>query len=619
MTKETVSIADLVLGYLGYLGAVVEPPAFGVYEVLLPDDVAQRWGIDPYQRFVFDGAHQHQEEGTVLLNYGHPLVDRIIEELRNQHACTRFFINTVRPHKPGLKAEIEKALSFPNARLFFLPNEQENVYQHHYLRFNFKVSLIADEKRELIVPIWMDVQRGYPVKGEEIERRAILDEENHFPDSPIAPILEDLASGKESGQSAGLTRGDPILSSEMIKVLAERAQWAIPHELGDTLEALQKRLARFLELDRARLNDYYDGLLSDLERRLQKADEERRPALEAKKQVIQAERQAKLLDVEQKYHLRIQVEFINCALIAVPKLDLTVEIRHRSTSIHRTVTWNPVLHEVEPLACDVCGLGGTKLHLCENGHLAHAECLAPQCVECKREYCKRCEHLVMQCVVCERPVCVRSLTRCKDCGRVTCSEHRGECHALGGEPRRLYQETNVVEAASLVDAKEQVLPGGEPAAREAEQEKKPARKSTTTKKPVLKKTVSSSKPLADYLEVYTDPSEETITAYVIRRQKTLAERTWSMEKEGIAVFCRCEKGWWCGESQSVYRPMENIEMQMNRLVMDFREEYRLPAGKVRYFFIRLGKAVPEKKLKIPAGWRDLNRIAQAQQEFDRKK
>jgi hypothetical protein len=43
--------------------------------------------------------------------------------------------------------------------------------------------------------------------------------------------------------------------------LLERARQAVPHELGETLSNLQKRLARFLELDRARLNDYYADLL----------------------------------------------------------------------------------------------------------------------------------------------------------------------------------------------------------------------------------------------------------------------------------------------------------------------------------------------------------------------
>jgi hypothetical protein len=373
MAQDSTSLEGLVLGYFRQVGALVEPPAYGVYEVLLPDEAAARWGIFPHQKIVFDAVHQ--QDGVTFLHYGHALIETIAEELRGQSANGQFFINNVRPEKPGLPSEIEKAFSLPNAKIFFIPAEKEKIRHHHYARFNFKVSLVADEKRELVLPVWMDLQNGYPVSGAEIERLGILDEENQFLHIPSAPAF---------------WSNEPALSPKTLSALLERARQAVPHELGETLANLQTRLARFLELDRARLNDYYNGLLKDAKRRLQKADEERRPALETKIEVINAERESKFLDVEQKYHLRIQLELVNLAIIAIPKLDLMVEIRKRTSTIKRTVTWNPLLHTIEPLLCDVCNRSGMTLHLCENGHLVHAECLAPQCVECKRTYCQTC-------------------------------------------------------------------------------------------------------------------------------------------------------------------------------------------------------------------------------------
>jgi hypothetical protein len=194
------------------------------------------------------------------------------------------------------------------------------------------------------------------------------------------------------------------------------------------------------------LNDYYVDLLKDAKRRLQKADEERRSALEAKIKVINTEHESKLLDVEQKYHLRIQLELVNLAIIAIPKLDLMVEIRKRTSTIKRTVTWNPLLHTIEPLLCNVCNRGGMTLQLCENGHLAHAECLAPQCVECKRTYCQTCAKEVTECIVCARPICVHSW-RAAECWRVTCAEHASEYH-LGRRVRRISGREKVEEAGS---------------------------------------------------------------------------------------------------------------------------------------------------------------------------
>ena len=597
MPQDSTSLEGLVLGYFRQVGALVEPPAYGAYEVLLPDEAAERWEIAPHQKFVFDAARQ--QEGTTLLHYGHALVETLAEELRGQSANGQFFINNVRPDKPGFPSEIEKAFSLPNAKIFFIPAEKEKIRQHHYARFNFKVSLVADEKRELILPVWMDVQNGYPVNGAEIERLGILDEENQFLQVPSTPAF---------------WNHEPALSPKTLSALLERARQAVPHELGETLSNLQKRLARFLELDQARLNDYYDDLLKDAKRRLQKADEEHRSVLETKIEVIKAERESKLLDVEQKYHLRVQLELVNLAIIAMPKLGLTVEIRKRTSAIKRTVTWNPLLHTIEPLLCDVCNRGGMTLHLCENGHLVHAECLAPQCVECKRTYCQTCAREVTECVVCERPICVHSLTRCGECQRVTCTEHAGECHALDGEPRKIVEaEKKAKETGSGLGEKDTSAKAVSTPQGAA---KKSARKEIHKAKSIPQKFVAPPKPLADYVEVYSDPIEGVITAYMIRRKSELAVRWWAMTEEGISVNCQCEKMWNCQERGLVYYPWDDLGAQMNDLLTRFREEYHLPDKKTRYFHIRLGKPFEEKKLKIPSSWRDEALLKEARKGFD---
>jgi hypothetical protein len=598
MTQDT-SLSELVLGYCRQVGALVEPPAYGVTETLLPDEVAARWGVTPHQRFVFDAANNHAERGAVFLHYGHALVETIVDELRGQSADGQFFINNVRPEKPGLFAAVEKTFSLPNAKIFPIPMAKEQARLHHYARFNFKVSLIADEKRELILPLWMDLQNGYPVKGADIERFGILDPENDYAQTPPAPAF---------------WNDEPALTPKTLAALLERARQSVAGELGETLSHLQKRLARFLELDRARLGDYYADLLKDAERRLKKADEDRHPALESKIAAIVAERESKLADVEQKYLLRVQLELVSLAVVALPKLDLTVEVRKRAVTIKRTVSWNPLLHIVDALACDVCNHSGTTLQLCENGHLAHTDCLAPQCVECKRTFCQTCAHEVTTCAVCDRPICVHSLTRCAECKRVTCSEHVGECHALGGEPRKIVVGGKKAEITK--SAKEEKESSHKMEA--APKEKKPSKREWPKVRTFPQKISAPPKPLADYVEVYADPSEGTITAYMMRRQHELAVRWWSLTEEGISVRCQCEKMWQCEANGMVHRPSPSgdIERQMDYLLGLFREEYNLPDKKTRYFQIRLGKPFDEKKLKVPSSWKDEGTLERARRGFD---
>ena len=176
---------------------------------------------------------------------------------------------------------IEKAIGLPNAKMFADPKEVGQVRLHHYVRFNFKVSLIADEKRELILPVWMDLQKGYAITGLEIERQALLDNENQFEHTPPAPPA---------------WIDEPPISPQVLSALLERASSSIPDGLGDTLTHLQKRLARFFVLDSERLDEYYAGLLKDAQRRLENAEGDRRPVMEAKITAIHAEHEAKLAD-----------------------------------------------------------------------------------------------------------------------------------------------------------------------------------------------------------------------------------------------------------------------------------------------------------------------------------
>jgi hypothetical protein len=603
---EEFSLQELILGYCRQLGALVEPPAYGVYEVLLPDEVAARWNVEALQRFVFPGdelsAAVMEDEPLNYLNYGHPLVEVVVDELRQKIANGVFFVADLRLEKPGLFGTIEKALAFSNAKMFQAPRAVERRVIYHYIRFNFKASLIADEKHELILPIWMHLQGGYAVRPDDLERLARLETESSFKN------LVEAAPAWTSGKP---------LAPEVITALLERSHQAALVELSPDLEGLHRRLQRYLELDRARLQQYYDDLEKDAEKRLQKAEVERRPSLEAKLTAIADERQAKLADIEQKYHLRVELELINLAVIAQPKLELTIEIEKRGVSIQRQAVWDPLLHQVEPLTCDVCGQPGDNLALDENGHLAHLGCLAAQCVECKRVYCQHCSNQIQACVVCDRPVCIHSLVSCPTCGRVTCHAHINLCHAESGEPRRLKVEEKLQEARPAPTI-EMAPPKTEPPV-----DRQAPRKKETPKKPLLKQKnrprQKSEGPKGDYMEVYSDPAEGVISAYVIVKKRELAERTWEMTDDGIAVHCRCEKLWACPQNDIVYRPApENqLEAQMMSYIYALREEYNVPVKKIHFYHVRQGEAHDERRLKIPTGWKDPHVLEAARQGFDR--
>jgi hypothetical protein len=139
--------------------------------------------------------------------------------------------------------------------------------------------------------------------------------------------------------------------------------------LHEELVGLRKRVARFRELDEARLNEYFDELQRDLQHRLSSAPTERRAGLQDKLAAVQQERAHKLADVAGRYQVRLQLHLINLLVIYQAKMIMPVIISNRAAEVSAYAVWDPVLHRLEPLPCNVCGQPMMRLALCHNGHL----------------------------------------------------------------------------------------------------------------------------------------------------------------------------------------------------------------------------------------------------------
>lgn len=623
---EDTSLRDFILGYCQQVGGLVEPPAYGVYDVLLPDEVAAHWGIGSLQRFNFDPAlttplplddgresvssPSARKEGGAMpvttLYYGHPLVETIVFELRQRPANTRLFINPPRLEKPGLRELVEKTFTFSNARPEAGHIQRNRLY--HYTCFNFKVSLVSDEKREMVVSIWMHLQGGYSLPPAGIQSRASLESNHAYPELMASPPA--WRAGAESGENP--------FTPEVLTDLLDRARVALLDEIAPTLESARKRSQHFLELDRARLENYYAGLQRDLEIRLSKAEDERQPALKSKLSALHDERQSKLADAEHKYRLRLDVELINLAIIAQPKIEIDVEIKKRGLRIVRPAAWDPVRHILEPLVCDVCGRPGEGMTLCESGHLAHSACLAPQCTDCKRAFCKLCSEKVHTCVVCDTPVCVQSLMVCKTCGRETCQKHRDLCHAADGQPQRITVPPPApAEQAAPLPAKTEI-----PKAEDNEYPKKPGKtKTPAVRKPARPYLVRLPKAVtAQRIQVEIEVERAEVRAFALSKEREIAVRIWELTGNGINATCTCEKGWRCDANGRIVRPAdaEHIEAQLMRLIRALANEYSVPEKKISFLRMATGHFIENRSLILGSAWKNPATLAAAQASFDRR-
>jgi len=541
-------LADFVLDYCRALGAVVEPPAFGVYDVLLPDAVAAQLGVDAFQRWTFDAPADGETDGhaATRLGYGHPLVEGLVALARAAPACAHFYLNAGRLDKTGLLDLARAELAFANAILTAAPQASEARAQFHVVRFNFKAALVSDEKRERLVSVLLDAHTG------AVRPELSADEALRLEAAPAFPVLP-------NAPAAWRAAPDPLAPAEL-GALLERATQAAAAALADPLAALRQRTARLLELDRARLEAYYAELENDLTRRLKRADDQARQATLADKlAATRADHAAKLVDAEAKYRLRLELELVNLAIVTQPKVMLPVRIENRQAAVTRHVVWDPLRHRLELLTCDVCRQPSGRLFLCANQHLACERCLAPQCVDCRRVYCRQCAEAVTTCAVCGRAVCQKSLVRCPTCGQGTCREHAGQCHAPPAGAAPSPQPTPAAPAKAPRPK--------QPVPVKAPRSKPPAPAGPTP-------------PVSAYrlqVEVYTDKA--LVVGFVLTSSGAeVAQRSWELTADGLQVACRCEKGRSCpvGARRLAPEPAARIEAQVEAELDRLRAEYRIP-------------------------------------------
>ena len=594
-------LADFVLSAFRQADGIVEPPAYGIHEVLLPEDVARRWGVPTYQRLAFADdppAQMADVEQVTVVGYGHPLVDTLMDEIRARPACTRAYVNDLRLENRGLLALARQALSLPNARLSAVARKRESPALCHYVRFNFKAALITDEKRERLISVVMDAQAGFAIPElAQVEQLARLEEEPAFEHLPSAPVR--------------WLPGSQVLGRPVLEGLLERATRAALDELAAPLETLRRRAARYLELDRARLTGYYDDIARDQQRRIERTyDDARRAALEEKLASTRAEREAKLADVQAKYRLRVELDLINLQTIAQPKILLPVQVGNRTARIERTITWDPLLNRIEPLACDVCGRPSTRLTLCSGGHLAHEDCLlADQCVDCKRVYCQLCAEQMGRCVVCERPVCQHSLNQCETCGRATCREHVGLCHAADGQPAR-------PTPPPAPEPEEAARPAPQPApppppAKEARKKPAPTPSTKQKSRPTRRATRRPARkapraPTADKIDIYVNPDAPVVTAFVMPKgKKPIAVRSWELTDAGIEVTCECEKWYRCPANGTLLEPADSsaIEAQIEAQIEELRREYTVSSRRVFRHAVVRGASRQVPRIVLRGAWK----------------
>ena len=114
-------LADFVLNTFRQVGGIVEPPAYGIYEVLLPEEVAHRWDVPAYQRLAFADETPAEMDRHRETSLSSAMPIRWWTRLWRRHAPSLYACSltstTYGSTSAGCLTLARHELAFPNARI----------------------------------------------------------------------------------------------------------------------------------------------------------------------------------------------------------------------------------------------------------------------------------------------------------------------------------------------------------------------------------------------------------------------------------------------------------------------------------------------------------------------
>jgi hypothetical protein len=233
-----------------------------------------------------------------------------------------------------------------------------------YAQLNFKYTAVSDEKKEGLVS-------------------AIINEHTLAEVSDIAAQLGWVESA-EASHHADL----PAQPFQAVFAAACRsAEAVIRRELAEFHKSLNRRLQRDID----RLTEYYESLVAEIRRKIERRSLEgkEREDEESRIRATALERERKITDQREKYAIKVNVEPVNFLRLFVPVMVVNFEVRFRKAAREIPLVWNSLAKDFETLVCQGCQAGLYRFYICEDKlHAVCAECF--KCAGCGRNVCRAC-------------------------------------------------------------------------------------------------------------------------------------------------------------------------------------------------------------------------------------
>ncbi len=320
-------------------GGLVEPQSENLLAIL-PPRLAEK--LELKEEVSFGDA------GEPLI-YGHPNLEKLINLAKGEVPIVYGRLQVSYLKKDGFEQFLEQDFSFGKSQIRIINRaEARNTYMVLYCHF----LALSDERKEGIFSFAIDEGTGalIPVIAERW-----LDYQPEF--YPRAQI-------------------PPHFPSQLTKII-EIALKNLKNRATEELEEFRNNMQRHLQRDVRNTREYYQALKNEMEASLQKTHltpesrQERREKIDA----LPDEMGRKITDLKQKYHIEVKLTACAAIRVLVPVVRLQLELRYRKLIRELKLTFNPISHCFDPLACENCTTTTREIHLCETGKGTKLLCL----------------------------------------------------------------------------------------------------------------------------------------------------------------------------------------------------------------------------------------------------
>ncbi len=327
-------IESFVLAALEAAGATLEPLGYSLTDALLPEDLATKLGGAPLLRLTFDSEVAQEDPDAVLVTYGHPLVDSLVEHTLTQRRGFQLY-SDLTPDACGLSPDralnlLNRAVTFQHARPPQFRSSQYILASE--LSVGFRVRYQSATRVEEFINVWVDAEGTIlgdvgPIYTQQPWTFRLPAQWAKVPFTPPDPVDQILTKARAHAEGEAAKRAQEMFASD-------RAQY---------------------DSERARTIAYYEQTMNDLKTKAKTADDTRRDTLDGRYQAALADRDRRLADLENAYTVHHEVFWDYMAWHVFPKLIVSFTVQSRDRQLSVDALYNPLTRTLEPPRCGQCG------------------------------------------------------------------------------------------------------------------------------------------------------------------------------------------------------------------------------------------------------------------------